>query len=148
MDRNQIDAIEQLKKHQKQLDADGIMVGVSRQALDIALDALDEWNAEIQTIRVAAANGPKRFGMVAWVDARGGVHLDSQDNIKDACLVNADEATAHAINMHKHGEQDAAERLAQYFASMGMNTLAADIRLQAAHWPQPEKALQPTTEVK
>lgn len=34
------EAIEALKKYQKQLDADGIMVGVSRQALDEVLEYL------------------------------------------------------------------------------------------------------------
>ena len=33
-------AIDQLQNHQTQLDMDGIAVGVSRQALDIVLDAL------------------------------------------------------------------------------------------------------------
>lgn len=36
------EAVEQLTDHQTQLDADGIMVGVSRQALDIVFAALAE----------------------------------------------------------------------------------------------------------
>ncbi|MBN7777727.1 hypothetical protein JYP49_14090 [Nitratireductor aquimarinus] len=39
-------AIEQLRNHQTQLDADGIMVGVSREALDMALAALSAPKAE------------------------------------------------------------------------------------------------------
>lgn len=35
-------AIEQLKTHQTQLDQDGVMVGVSRQALDEALAAVEQ----------------------------------------------------------------------------------------------------------
>jgi hypothetical protein len=35
------EAIDQLRNHQRQLDADGCMVGVSRQALDEVLDAHD-----------------------------------------------------------------------------------------------------------
>ncbi len=41
-------AIEQLRNHQTQLDADGIMVGVSREALDMALAALSAPKAEAE----------------------------------------------------------------------------------------------------
>ncbi|MBN7759324.1 hypothetical protein JYP46_21075 [Nitratireductor aquimarinus] len=43
-------AIEQLRNHQTQLDADGIMVGVSREALDMALAALSAPKAEAETL--------------------------------------------------------------------------------------------------
>src|SRR5690606_14654110 len=51
-------AIEQLRNHQKQLDADGCMVGVSRQALDEVLDAL-EAQAPPAGARDAVADGEK-----------------------------------------------------------------------------------------
>lgn len=38
MHEYQKEALEQLIKHQKQLDADGFMVGVSREALDVILE--------------------------------------------------------------------------------------------------------------
>ena len=41
------EAIEQLKNHQKQLDADGVMVGVSRQALDEVLDRIAELESKL-----------------------------------------------------------------------------------------------------
>lgn len=44
-------AIEQLRNHQTQLDADGIMVGVSREALDMALAAFSDPKAEAVTVK-------------------------------------------------------------------------------------------------
>lgn len=48
-------AIEQLTNHQQQLDQDGIMVGVSRQAVDEVLAALAARDAEIAWLREALA---------------------------------------------------------------------------------------------
>ncbi|MCP4258440.1 MAG: hypothetical protein GY774_13215 [Planctomycetes bacterium] len=42
MNKELQDAIDNLRNHQKQLDMDGCMVGVSRQALDIILKALEQ----------------------------------------------------------------------------------------------------------
>lgn len=48
-------AVEQLRTHQKQLDRDGIMVGVSRQAVEETLAALDRITAETETPPVNSA---------------------------------------------------------------------------------------------
>jgi len=47
------EAIEQLTNHQQQLDQDGIMVGVSRQAVDEVLASLAARDAEIARLREA-----------------------------------------------------------------------------------------------
>ena len=47
-------AIEALREHQQQLDHDGVMVGVSRQALDEVLDTLAKQGQEIERLREAA----------------------------------------------------------------------------------------------
>ena len=45
--------IEQLRDHQQQLDADGVMVGVSRQALDEAMAERGDLQARLERYRVA-----------------------------------------------------------------------------------------------
>jgi len=50
-------AIENLKTHQQQLDADGCMVGVSRQALDEALLLIDNLTAALEMCE-ASFDGP------------------------------------------------------------------------------------------
>ncbi|WP_113154905.1 hypothetical protein [Nitratireductor sp. OM-1] len=65
-------AIEQLRNHQTQLDADGIMVGVSREALDMALAALSAPKAEVMEVDASLDQRMKAAGMIPLSDLLSG----------------------------------------------------------------------------
>ena len=62
------EAINQLREHQQQLDADGIMVGVSRQALDEVLEYVSFMEMEQAAWRKFRVNkvNAKLYRQIAW----------------------------------------------------------------------------------
>ena len=66
------EAIENLRTNQKQLDADGCMVGVSRQALDQTLDL-------IERARVAL----RMFATAQGLSALSAAHMEAQRVLTD-----------------------------------------------------------------
>lgn len=68
-------AIDQLQNHQTQLDMDGVAVGVSRQALDIVLDALARAGLEAgkaeESMRERAALEAEGIGEAYGMDETG-----------------------------------------------------------------------------
>lgn len=60
------DAIKNLKEHQQQIDADGCMVGVSRQALDETLTLVEEMAGALNFILAFYEPGQTHLDTNAW----------------------------------------------------------------------------------
>ncbi len=78
-----VEAISQLTNHQQQLDADGVLVGVSRQALDETLAAFTAQAARIAELEAASAwqpieTAPKDGEILIWVNIGSGYPVSSQ----------------------------------------------------------------------
>jgi len=59
-------AYKNLQENQKQLDADGVMVGVSRQALDETLDLVDQLAGALNFILAFYEPGQTHLDTEAW----------------------------------------------------------------------------------
>lgn len=63
------DAIKNLKEHQDRLDADGVMVGVSRQALDETLALVEQMAGALNFILAFYEPGQTHLDTNAWKQA-------------------------------------------------------------------------------
>ena len=87
-------AVNVLKNHQKQIDADGNMVGVSRQALDEVLNLVDELDSvlTIYTLNNAYRNHIVR--QAVRIDELEVQNLEMQSRIDELCPPPSDEFQA------------------------------------------------------
>ncbi|MCP4950814.1 MAG: hypothetical protein GY922_03075 [Proteobacteria bacterium] len=66
-------AQEVLRKYQKQIDAEGIEVGVSRQALDEVLDRI----TELENPWISVFGNPPKIGQWCWISDDGVVQREA-----------------------------------------------------------------------
>ena len=84
-----VTALEVLRKRQRQLDFDGVEVGVSRQALDEVLDEIDRLRAVLQRIADMPVDGYESTIPVRSI-ARVALEDDNENDDSDGTGVNTD----------------------------------------------------------